>query len=165
MLKKTICFYFLLLAAAGCNNNTEEAGRFHDRVIDLTNGCYVRQDALLEATEKLDEALARKTLGELRSYTMLANDSLKLLKGPDAQESVEFLKAATTYMDKLVKTCDNEYELYITKHCRPDSLFTENDQKFIDSLAVLINTRDSISDFEFSRAQKKFAQKFGMQLK
>ncbi len=165
MLKKTICFSFLLLVAVGCNNGAEAAGVFNDRVINLSNGCVTRQQVLMEAAEKQDEAAARKALAELRSYTMLAADSLKLLQAPDAQEGAEFMKAAAAYMNNLVKTCDNEYDFYITKHCRPDSLFTENDQLFIDSLALLINSRDSIADFEFNRAQKKFAQKYGMELK
>lgn len=155
----------MLLAATACNNSSETAGKFNDRVIDLTNGCLSRQDVLLEATEKVDEAASRKALQELRAYTLLAADSLKLLAVPEGPEAADFLKAAQAYMENLVKTCDNEYDMYITKHCRPDSLFTENDQLFIDSLAVLINSRDSVVDFEFNRAQKKFAQKYGFNLK
>lgn len=165
MLKKTICFSFLLLAAVGCNSGTEAAGIFNDRVVNLSNGCVLRQESLLKTTEKQDETAARKALAELRSYTVLATDSLNLLKTPDEQEGVAFYKAAAAYMDNLVKTCDNEYIIYIRMHCRPDSLFTENDQLFIDSLAQLINSRDSIADFEFNRAQKIFAQKYNIDLK
>lgn len=165
MLKKTICFFFLLLVAAGCNNGTEAAGIFNDRVVTLSNGCVVRQEALLLATEKQDEAAARKALADLRAYTVLVTDSLKMLKTPDEEEGKAFYKAVASYLDNLVNTCDNEYVIYIRMHCRPDSLFTENDQQFIDSLALLINSRDSIADFEFNRAQKIFAQKYKIDLK
>jgi hypothetical protein len=165
MLKKTICFSFLLLVAVSCNNGTEAAGIFNDRVVTLSNGCVMRQDALLKATEKQDEAAARKALAELRAYTVLATDSLKMLKTPEEEEGKAFYKAVASYLDNLVNTCDNEYVIYIRMHCRPDSLFTENDQLLIDSLAQLINTRDSVADFEFNRAQKIFAQKYGMELK
>lgn len=152
------------MAFAGCTNEAEQAGKYNDRIIGLSNGCVVRQGDLMEAAAKKDEKLATAALEQLRAYTKLAADTLRTLPAPDQAEALAFKEAAASYFDNLVKTCDKEYAIYIKMHCRPDSLFTENDQRFIDSLAVLINSRDSIADFNFNRAQKVFVQKYGIRL-
>jgi|GEM_PF-3124353 len=162
---KRILFLPLFFLFSCSDDSSQKAGEYNDKVVDLANACVSRQEALLKAINARDEKGSEKALGDFETSTRVGMQEIRQLQPPgETAEDSAFKKAALDYFSQLFTLATNEYVEYRKLFMMPDSTFTELNALRHDSLADVINAKDSTADAAFIQAQARFVRRYKVRI-
>lgn len=160
--KKLIIIISILLIYS-CNNKTDKALELNNKIInDQAELFRLKENLFQKLHETSTDSMLKLSYDSLKTF--IINNIDKYSKTEENSDDNEFKNSMVKLLLIYQELTSNEYYQLKKLITKPAYLIDNKDINDIDSLYNLVNIKHQDAFNEFSEAQKKYAQKFNIEL-